>query len=95
MQRGFDTNREYAYGDVRANRNELLWSMFERAHQRTLHELRPKHLDRCRREFAGRHNPCDSGTINQIRAMTQDTVGKRFRYEDLAVNTSLALVSRT
>ena len=95
MQRGFDTNREHVYGDVHASRNELLWSMFEWAHQRTFHELRPKHLDRCDREFTGRHNPCDSGTLNQIGAMTQDTVGKRFRYEYLAVNSSLALVSRT
>ena len=45
--------------------------------------MSPKHLKRYIKEFAGRHNVRDFGTIVQMELLAKGFVGKRLRYKDL------------
>ena len=74
---------EYVNGMAHTNGIESFWSMLKRAHKGTFHKIRPKHLDRCVREFAGKHNIRDSGTLAQMAIVALGLSGKRLKYRDL------------
>ena len=47
--------------------------------------MSPAHLQRYVDEFSGRHNQRSLDTDVQMRSMAQRMVGKRLRYQDVAI----------
>lgn len=74
---------EYVRGQAHTNGVESLWSMLKRGYVGTYHKMSSKHLDRYVKEFAGRQNIREWGTLDQMRLLAQGMVGKRLRYQDL------------
>ena len=76
---------EYVNHKVHVNGMESFWSMLKRGYYGTYHRMSPAHIQRYVNEFSGRHNqrPCD--TELQMTIMAQGMIGKRLRYQDLAV----------
>ncbi|MYB54052.1 MAG: transposase [Acidobacteriia bacterium] len=70
---------------------ESFWAVLKRAHAGTFHKLSPKHLDRYVREFAGHHNICESGTLDQMRHTVARLMGRNLLYRDLIADNSLRL----
>lgn len=62
---------------------EFFRALLKRACHGTFHRLSEKHLDRCVREFAGRHNIRNPDTVDQMAMLARGMVGKRRRYKDL------------
>ena len=75
--------QEYVEGGVHTDWIKSLWSRLRRAHTVTLHELSSKRLDRNVREFAGRHNMRQAGTINPAESVRRDMEHKRLTYKTL------------
>ena len=76
---------EYVNHKVHVNGMESFWSLLKRGYYGTYHRMSPAHIQRYVNEFSGRHNqrPCD--TELQMMIMAQGMIGKRLRYQDLAV----------
>ena len=74
---------EYVNGQAHTNGIESFWSLLKRGYHGTYHHMSAKHLPRYVREFAGRHNIRDLGTLAQMAAISRGMVGKRLRYADL------------
>ena len=68
--------------------------MLKRAHKGTFHKLSPKHLDRYVREFAGRHNMRESGTLEQMRHTITRLMGRNLLYRDLVADNGLSSGAR-
>ena len=81
---------EYVRGQAHTNGIESFWSMLKRAHDGTFHKISPKHLDRYVREFAGKHNVRDSGTLAQMRDTVARLVGRRLLHRDLIAPNGLS-----
>ena len=86
---------EYVRGDVHTNGIESFWSMLKRAHKGTFHKLSPKHLDRYVKEFAGKHNMRELGTVAQMRDVVARMVGRRLLYRDLIADNGLSSGARS
>ena len=80
---------EYVRGKAHTNGVESFWSMLKRAHAGTFHKLSPKHLDRYVREFAGCHNWRGLDTLDQMKAVARNFVGKRLSYRQLTADNGL------
>ena len=76
---------EYVNAQAHINGMESFWSMMKRGYMGTYHRMSPAHLQRYVNEFSGRHNQRSSDTIVQMTMIAQGLVGKRLRYQDLAV----------
>ena len=74
---------EYVSDQAHTNGIESFWSMLKRGYMGTYHQMSAKHLDRYVGEFAGRHNDRPLDTVDQLRAVVRDMVGKQLRYADL------------
>ena len=74
---------EYVRGQAHTNGVESLWSMLKRGYVGTYHKMSFKHLHRYVREFAGRQNIREFGTLQQMSLVAAGMVGKRLRYRDL------------
>ena len=74
---------EYVNGMAHTNGIESFWSMLKRAHKGTFHKISPKHLQRHVNEFCARHNMRDSDTIDQMKSVVADMIGKRLTYKEL------------
>ena len=74
---------EYVKGQAHTNGVESFWATLKRAHKGTFHQLSAKHLQRYVNEFAGRHNIRNLDTIDQMRHVVAEMVGKRLMYKDL------------
>ena len=85
---------EYVRGRAHTNGIESFWSMLKRAHGGTFHKISPKHLDRYVREFAGKHNIRDSGTLAQMRDTVARLVGRNLLYRDLVASNGLSNAGR-
>ena len=85
---------EYVDGMAHTNGIESFWSMLKRAHKGTFHKISPKHLDRYVREFAGKHNIRDSGTLVQMRDTVARFVGRNLLYRDLVAYNGLSNAGR-
>ena len=85
---------EYVRGQAHTNGIESFWSMLKRAHAGTFHKISPKHLDRYVREFAGKHNHRDSGTLVQMRDTVARLVGRNLLYRDLIASNGLSNAGR-
>ena len=85
---------EYVDGMAHTNGIESFWSMLKRAHKGTFHKISPKHLDRYVREFAGKHNIRDSGTLVQMRDTVARLVGRNLLYRDLIADNGLSSGAR-
>ncbi len=81
---------EYVSAPVSTNGLESFWSMLKRGHYGTYHRLSPKHLNRYVQEFVGRHNVREQDTLEQMRRVVRQQVGKRLRYAELIQNHGLA-----
>ena len=86
---------EYVDGMAHTNGIESFWSMLKRAHKGTFHKTSPKHLDRYVREFAGKHNIGDSGTLVQMRDTVARLVGRNLLYRDLIADNGLSSGARS
>ena len=86
---------EYVDGMAHTNGMESFWSMLKRAHAGTFHKMSPKHLDRYVREFAGKHNIRDSGTLVQMRDTVARLVGRNLLYRDLISDNGLSNAGRS
>ena len=60
-----------------------------------IHKLSPKHLDRYVREFAGKHNLRELGTLDQMRQVVRSLVGKTLPYRELTVDNGLSSGARS
>ena len=80
---------EYVRGMAHTNGMESFWSMLKRAHMGTYHKLSPKHLDRYVREFAGKHNIRDAGTMVQMVTIAAGLTGRRLMYANLIADNGL------
>ena len=85
---------EYVRGQAHTNGIESFWSMLKRAHAGTFHKISPKHLDRYVREFAGKHNHRDSGTLIQMRDTVARLIGRNLLYRDLIASNGLSNAGR-
>ena len=85
---------EYVRGQAHTNGIESFWSMLKRAHAGTFHKISPKHLDRYVREFAGKHNVRDSGTLVQMRDTVARLVGRNLLYRELIADNGLSNAGR-
>ena len=85
---------EYVDGMAHTNGMESFWSMLKRAHKGTFHKISPKHLDRYVREFAGKHNIRESGTLVQMRDTVARLVGRNLLYRDLIASNGLSNAGR-
>ena len=85
---------QYVRGQAHTNGIESFWSMLKRAHAGTFHKISPKHLDRYVREFAGKHNHRDSGTLVQMRDTVARLVGRNLLYRDLIARNGLSNAGR-
>ena len=74
---------EYVRGMAHTNGLESFWAMLKRGYQGIYHWMSVKHLHRYVAEFEGRHNQRPQDTIEQMRSMVLNSVGKRLRYIDL------------
>ena len=86
---------EYVDGMAHTNGIESFWSMLKRAHKGTFHKISPKHLDRYVREFAGKHNIRESGTLTQMRNTVARLVGRNLLHRDLIADNGLASGARS
>ena len=86
---------EFVRGMAHTNGIESFWSMLKRAHKGTFHKLSPKHLDRYVREFAGRHNVRELGTLAQMRDTVARLVGRNLLYRDLIADNGLSSAARS
>ena len=77
------SGKEYVRGDVHTNGIESLWSMLKRGYIGTYHKMSPKHLHRYLKEFTGRQNVRELGTLEQMKRVVLGMDGKRLRYKDL------------
>jgi len=64
--------------------------MLKRAYKGIFHKLRPKHLDRCVREFMMKRNQREIDTVDIMGARVDGGVGKRLRYEELIADSGLS-----
>ena len=85
---------EYVRSRAHTNGIESFWSMLKRAHGGTFHKISPMHLDRYVREFAGKHNIRDSGTLAQMRDTVARLVGRNLLYRDLVASNGLSNAGR-
>ena len=68
--------------------------MLKRGYVGIYHKMSPKQLDSYMREFAGRHNIRDLGTIEQIRQMAFNMNGKRLTYKTFIADNGLSSGAR-
>ena len=62
---------------------ESFWSLFKRAYTGVYHKMSPKHLHRYATEMQERHNRRPLSTLERMRSVVADGVGKRLRWIDL------------
>ena len=86
---------EYVRGKASTNGVESFWSMLKRAHKGTFHKLSPKHLDRYVKEFAGKHNIRDLGTLAQMNDTVARLIGRNLFYRDLVKDNGLSSGARS
>ena len=84
---------EFVRGIVHTQGVESFWSMLKRAHKGVFHRMSAKHLQRYVDEFSGRHNIRDRDTIDQMRHVVAQMVGKRLKYRDLIAETGESSVA--
>ena len=77
---------EYVRGMAHTNGIESFWAVFKRAYKGTFHQISAKHLQRYVDEFAGRHNIRSMDTMDQMRHVVAEMVGKRLMYKELIAN---------
>ena len=86
---------EYVRAKAHTYGVESFWAMVKRAYPGTFDKLSPKHLDRYVREFAGKHNLRDRDTLDQMREIVAQLVGKRLMYRDLTADNGLSSGARS
>ena len=86
---------EYVRGQASTNGVESFWSMLERARKGTFHKLSPKHLDRYVKEFAGKHNIRELGTLAQMRDTVAHLIGRNLLYLNLIADNGLSSGARS
>ena len=86
---------EYVKDQVSTNGIESFWSTLKRAHKGTFHKISPKHLDRYVKEFAGKHNIRESGTLDQMRDTVARMIGRNLLYRDLVADNGLSSGARS
>ena len=77
---------EYVRHMAHVNGMESFWATLKRAHKGVYHKLSEKHLDRYVRQFAGKHNAREAGTIRQMQDVVAGMVGKRLMYKGLVAD---------
>ena len=74
---------EYVANQVHTNGIESFWGLLKRGYYGTHHYMSPKHLDRYTKEFAGRCNDRPSDTVEQMRNIANNMIGKNLGYKAL------------
>ncbi len=74
---------EYVDGHVHTNGIESFWSMLKRGYMGVYHYMSPKHLQRYVDEYVARHNIRELGTLEQMRRVFGNMIGRRLKYRDL------------
>ncbi len=74
---------EYVDGQAHTNGIESFWSLLKRGYHGTYHHMSPEHLARYVREFEGRYNAREAGTLDQMRRIAANLAGKRLPYAEL------------
>ena len=74
---------EYVRGDVHTNGIESFWVLLRRGYYGTFHHISPEHLHRYVDEFVGRLNNRFRDTIDMMKALTKNAVGRRLTHSRL------------
>lgn len=74
---------QYVNGMAHTNGIESFWAALKRGYTGTYHYMSAKHLNRYVAEFSGRHNLRNLDTIDQMKEIVRNMLGKRLRYQDL------------
>ena len=74
------SNGEYVRGKVHTNGIESFWVQLRRVYYGTFHYISPEHLHRYADEFAGRLNNRFCDTIDMMKVLAKNAVGKRLTY---------------
>ena len=80
---------EYVRGMAHMNGMESHWAMLKRGFDGTYQKMSPKHLHRCVKEFAGRHNVREEDTLEQMREMMANMEGRSLPYKFLKMGNGL------
>jgi len=78
LRRPHDRVKEFVNGMIHTKGQELRWAILKHANLGAFHHESPKHLGRYMDEFAGRHNARQMDTEDQMTALVQDSISKRF-----------------
>ncbi len=70
---------EYVSGMAHTNGVEFFWAVLKR----TYHQISKKHLNRYVGQFAGKHNPRELDTMQQMAQIVVNMSGKRLTYKEL------------
>ena len=74
---------EYVNGMAHTNGMESFWATLKRGYHGTFHHFSEKHMGLYVGEFAGRHNTRRLDTIDMMKTVAGNLVGKRLRYREL------------
>ncbi len=74
---------EYVNDQATTNGVESFWALMKRSYHGVYHHWSEKHMDRYVDEFEGRFNARRLDTIDQMRLIAMNMVGKRLKYNDL------------
>lgn len=86
---------EYMRGKAHTNGIESFWSLLKRAHTEVFHKISLRHLDRYVREFDGKHNIREFGTLDQMRSVVRSLAGKSLPYRDLVSDNGVSSGARS
>lgn len=77
--------REFVNGMASTNGIESVWAVLKRGYYGTFHHFSKKHVDRYVNEFTFRLNEgnCNIDTIERIKSLVVNTVGKQITYKEL------------
>jgi len=80
---------EFVREMAHVNGVESFWAALKRAHKGVYHKFSKKQLHRYVDDFAGRHNVRDRDTVDQIRTVVSNMVGRRLTYRRLTADYGL------
>ena len=77
------SNGEYVRDRVHTNGIESFWAHLRRGYYGTFHRISPEHLHRYADEFASRLNNRFRDTIDMMKILAKNAVGRRLTYPRL------------
>lgn len=74
---------EFVDDMAHTNGIESFWSMLKKGYHGTYHKMSKKHLQRYVNEFTARHNLRPMDTLEQMKVLAGNMIGRRLKYQEL------------